>query len=324
MVEFSNYQSNTLSVGRVEKHVLNMSIVCLISISLLVLLSSSACAASKVLDEKRAKALIQESLRNQSYMISTTKLLAAMSQSTVDYRVTEATSGAAFHLKQLLDGGFVTQEIRVESYPVIPSSWRGKKHFANGDDWSKPPEERLDYILRNRKDASFADPFTLELQVRGNKVFGSSQADAMQPRPLEGSITPEGKITFSSDTWLRGASPWTYIERGPNAYLVGRAEYLITGNASGRKTEVRTYNYAFGPKVTQTPHEVSGGRYDVGAVSNLLLTVETRATATFAWRASLNALGRILLGDVVPSGTGTAEFAKKPDGTWVLVPPIRF
>jgi hypothetical protein len=25
-----------------------------------------------------------------------------------------------------------------------------------------------------------------------------------------------------------------------------------------------------------------------------------------------------------PAGTGRAEFAKKPDGTWVLVPPLRF
>jgi hypothetical protein len=116
-----------------------------------------------------------------------------------------------------------------------------------------------------------------------------------------------------------------YREEGKTAYLDQKGDQGIgtfTGTASGQRVELRWYEYTFSPEVQTSAGrqviEVAAGRLQVGEVSNLQLVNETHAVANFAWQAQLNKLGQIMLGDVKPSGTSSVQFAKKPDGTWVL------
>ena len=125
-----------------------------------------------------------------------------------------------------------------------------------------------------------------------------------------------------------------YEEEGATAYLRQKGvkdPWVITGPASGQRVELKWYEYAFSSEVRKVQVSTSrdtlylaGGRFEIGEVSNLQLVIGERAVANFAWQASLDKLGHIMLGEAKPNGNGTAEFAKKPDGSWVLVRPVRF
>lgn len=293
-----------------------------------VLLLLAACTSSAVLNEDSATALLVEALRSTPYMTSVAPMLPNMSESTKDYTGASEPDTQDFLIKRLIDGGFVKQEVKVDSYPVISGSWSGKSACAPPHD-ARDRVKFLDFILANQSTGCFAPPLNLQLQsvANSNRVVGTSNrtSEAYYASTIEGTITPEGKLTFGRIDGPQGSKgPFTYIERGERAYLVGIWDFLFSGVASGRRTDVKTYVYAFRPDLGGSGGNVPAGKFVVGAVSNLLLTVETRATANFAWRVSLDALGQLLLGSAAPSGVGTAEFAKKPDGTWVLVPPLRF
>ena len=88
------------------------------------------------------------------------------------------------------------------------------------------------------------------------------------------------------------------------------------------QTSGTTYTYAFSPEVRTSSSGIEFGRYEVENVSNVHLDGETRATATFAWKVSLNRLGDFLASHGPLSGNGTARFGTKPDGSWKLVASI--
>jgi hypothetical protein len=92
----------------------------------------------------------------------------------------------------------------------------------------------------------------------------------------------------------------------------------------GAQADVKWYTYSWNPAFqkqiqgTGISSTVVGGEVEIGEVSNLRLVDVTEATATFAWKLSLNNTGKTFLGDVHPSGNAEAEFGKKPDGTWFV------
>lgn len=289
-----------------------------------------------VLNEDSAKSRIQDAQRSERYLVSFAAIAPLFSQSTTDYRAGASDSGPAFIMKRLIDGGIVRQDVRVESYPVISGSWTGGDTCVTRNNWNDP-SERLDFILKNRNTSCFSVPLTMQLQTvaNSNRITGTSNRTsiAAYADAVTGTVTPKGEVTFDRlDGPTSAKGSWTYIERGQRAYLVNMWDYLFSGTASGRTTEVKTFNYAIIPNAegssglldSPSTGKAEVGMFEVGAVSNLLLTTETRASANFAWQVTLDKLGHILLGDVTPSGIGRADFAKKPDGTWVLVPPIRF
>ena len=64
---------------------------------------------------------------------------------------------------------------------------------------------------------------------------------------------------------------------------------------------------------------LNGGGYDIGDVSDLQLGITpTMASASFAWTASLNKVGKIFYAEDVPKGKGRVTFVRKPDETWVI------
>jgi hypothetical protein len=116
-----------------------------------------------------------------------------------------------------------------------------------------------------------------------------------------------------------------YSAEGTTGHLRGVSwgdGLLYTAVVSGRKIAVTRYQYAFSPELqsasAQRPGYFAVGRFQVGAVSGLQLITETRASAQFVWTASVNKLGEIMGAQSQSNGAGTAEFAKKPDGTWFL------
>jgi|GEM_PF-2708270 len=305
-----------------------------------------------VLNEDTAGQLIKESLPSAPFTLSTTMIQPFMAESATEYAPLPGTGTAGtpnegegadtpqepmpaevYLLRRLIGDGLVKSAVKVNSYPVISGTWAGINTCVRSSD-SSDPAKHLDYVLANQNATCFKFPLTLQLQPvsNSNRVSGTSNrgTEAWAARPLEASVTPDNRLIFHRLDGPQGAEgPFTYIERGERAYLVGRSDYLYSGTASRKRAEVKTYTYAFRPDLGQSNGRVPAGKYEIGAVSNLLLTIDTRAEATFAWSVSLNPAGKAMMeaqggGVRGLAGTGRAEFAKKPDGTWVLVPPLRF
>jgi hypothetical protein len=266
-----------------------------------------------VLNESSAKALIQESTQTASYMASPRGILPLMSRSMNDYKtMTADRSSWASVLGYLIKEKVVTQRTYVESYPNLAGTWAATQGY---------------------------DKYTMELQqaagsnlITGtceqqNNLIGSvkSSVDGMvEPNGLV-KLEPNSRVSFGHYLpYCLGTVRelhYQYSEQGTSAFLqqLDWGNLLLTGTASGKVT-VTTYEYTFSPEVRTSSTEVELGRYQVGEVSNLLLDGETRAHATFAWRVALNRIGLIMVGaGSQPTGNGSAWFAKKPDGTWVLV-----
>ncbi len=297
-----------------------MFIVCLISIWLLVLVSSSACAESKVLDEKRAKVLIKAGLQSQGYMASPGSIVPLMSRSVNDY-TTDSSGGNASILRQLIAAGFVTQSATVMSYPNVSGSW-AYDHSQYG--------------------GSVIDTYTLQLQMvsGSNAITGTGEhykhgsgvgsayrkgtVDDPYTGSVNGTVSPDGMVSLNTDgdifPGFSGRSDsFQYNEEGQTAFLRQvHNNYMVYTGEILEKLNLKSYEYAFSPKMGLTSAGVVVGRIEIGEVSNLQLTIETHAVARFAWHVSLNQVGLILLDGVAPNGIGSAQFAKKPDGTWVL------
>lgn len=280
-----------------------------------------ACGSSKVLDEKRARAIVSESSQSQSFQIIVPPpILGAMARST------DALKGSANGtVRSLIEAKFVAQNIEVVSYPRISGTFFGRKSGGS-------------------------DTLTIDLQVVGgtNAITGSftwgvrrGARQDTETGPVSGIVTPTGIVRLSTTANLRvfvDNDEFQYVENGSTATLLPThprganwfdgGSWTLTGPVSPGRVEVKWYSYSFSPQLQIAPSvpshsvKVIGGSYEVGEVSNLRLVTETQATANFAWQARLNKVPDILYGGQIssrPSGTGSAKFTKKPDGTWVLL-----
>lgn len=284
--------------------------------------------ATNVLDESRARVLIGQAPQMQSLKIPWDRVAPVMARST------NADKGATDHtLNRLIKANLVRQSLSVLSYPRISGTW------------ANPTENKPGYLYAT---------MTMQLQmdentnvVTGSCVYNWGGNDSPRREKVTGTVSPDGSVAFTDVCWSQGGTQYQYqySENGTTAYLQSTNNvngyypyWKLTGTASG-KVEVKWYVYTFTPEVKIASsgqrvlveggrylggRYVEGGRYLVGDVSNLRLVTETMASANFAWQAQLNLLGNILLDGARPSGTGTAVFAKKPDGTWVLLRLERF
>jgi len=288
------------------------------------LLFLSACTSSKVLNESRAKALIGEALQQQVYNISAASITSLMSRSTTDYRATTVTTGPAFALKRLIEEKLVTQKIEVLNYPKISGTFVLHVQTKSGD-WLTTTDSTINIGMVPATNSLYGS----QLTIKTSKAYfgGGTSRDT---DTFKGTVDPNGRVYLTLPRYTNGfrngeGIEFLYREEGKTAYLDQKGDQGIgtfTGTASGQRVELRWYEYTFSPEVQTSAGrqviEVAAGRLQVGEVSNLQLVNETHAVANFAWQAQLNKLGQIMLGDVKPSGTSSVQFAKNPDGTWVL------
>lgn len=272
---------------------------------------------TNVLDESRARVLIGQAPQMRSLQIPWDSIAPVMARST------NADKGTTDHtLSRLLKANLVKQSVSVLTYPRILGTW------AN--------------LTENKPGHMYDATMTMQLHMDENSNVVTGSCEYKQVTQLlrnddgirgkvTGTVSPDGSVAFTEVCWSLGGEQrqYQYSEDGTTAYLQSTDNangyypyWKLTGTASG-KTQVKWYEYTFTPEVRTTPIDqhvnIEGGRYLVGDVSNLRLVTETMASANFAWQVQLNLLGNILFDGARPSGTGTAVFAKKPDGTWVLL-----
>ena len=278
----------------------------------LFLVSLCSLGCSKALTEDGAKALIKEAVGASEYYVSVDPLFPLMSQSEIDYTASDS-AGYGNVIKRLVEGGHLRKSSQTQSYPKITGTFEGIDTCAGHSGPVENPEKRLDFVLANRNSRCFAYIEKISLYTNRSQIGGEARNI-----PVEGAITPPNFVSFSRLAGFQGADgPFWYIERAERAYLVGAGPYLWVGSPSGQSVDVTTFNYTFDPGERVTERGVAVGRIEIDQVTDLRLVIETQATATFSWHAALGPIGKVLLAQV-PSGSGSASFAKKPDGSWVL------
>lgn len=284
----------------------------------------TACTSSHVLDESRAKTLIRQAPQTESFQLLVNNFLPAMARSTNADR-----GPATVTLTRLVEAKLVARKVDVVTYPKISGTWVSQRQSALAGGMAP---QSLNMVLQTVGETNGISGYCV---YRWGTSPPWAGGDTGQVR---GTITPDGSVELTSACYSEGGaqSRYQYSENGTSATLrslnggePGKMEspWILSGTVSG-KVEVKWYEYSFAPEVqiirdNQGVH-VASGRYEVGEVANLRLATETQAVANFAWQGQLNQLGSILLDGTLapgakPSGNGTAEFAKKPDGTWMLV-----
>jgi hypothetical protein len=245
-------------------------------------------------------------------------------------RSTNADRGAANRtLSRLVEAKLVTKKVDVVTYPRISGTWVSQRQSALS---GGTVPQSLNMVLQMVGDTNAISGYCV---YRWGTSAPWAGGDTGQ---VHGTVTPDGSVGFTNACYSEGGvqnryqldeTETTVILRSLKGGVQGKMEspWILSGRASG-KLEVKWYEYSFAPEVQiirdNQGVRVTSGRYEVGEVSNLRLATETQAVANFSWQGQLNQLGSILLDGTLapgakPSGNGTAEFAKKPDGTWTLV-----
>ena len=280
-----------------------------------ILLNTGGCSSSKKeLNEHSARALLVEHLHSETYPV-TFNLEPLMRQTLVDYTSSSpsGTTGPAI-LKRLLDRTFVVQRSSVVSYPKISGTFSHRDNFLGGG------FQTFDYTLESVPNSN---------QLTGKWIY-TVTGQNNQTGNLTGTIGVDGKaILNTGDNGFQ--QPYVYSEEGGVAYL--RRPYcfsgeicatILIGKPTAQKVDVKWYEYTFSPDfqklITGRGQQTSvvGGGYEIGEVSGLRLVGDTEAAAAFAWQASLNDVGGLVLDLQKPTGTGRATFGKKPDGAWFV------
>jgi len=289
--------------------------IAMILIGLLIPLGACAAAAVKELNEASARVLVRDASKQEGYLISLAEIQRVMVRTMKDYTASTAPNGPEFILRRLIEEKLVAQRADIVSYPKISGTFKATQNQGVYE-------------------------FVLETGPDSNVVHGtSSEQSQNMSRP---SLTPVRTTVDVNGLFRIGQDSWLYQERDGTAQLLDQdrfgARRNYTGPASAQKVQMKWYEYAFTLEMQkQIVHEpkgpfrptglfgeikgdfVQGGSFEVGEVTGLQLMLETRAVANVTWKLLPNNLGRIFLGDEKPSGKGKVQFAKKPDGTWVVV-----
>ena len=294
-----------------EKKLLYVSLgICLLA------LSSCHSTATKELNESSARDLIKTAAETRPYVTPSDSVTSLFPKSRTDYKTFSGTGDGTF-VRQLLEHGYVNQQVESISYPKIAGDFVAEEHNpCSGSNNPNGGSTREEYSIEMDPDSnSFHGTADYE-------VCGNDSRDSLK----EGTVSPDGSMSAFAGIYRVSG---TYSEQGSTASIdlqktMWTKNWHMVGEATGQKVQLNWYTYALSPQgdnyFVQSGPDGKGfraGTINIGEVSNLRLVGDTDAVAKFAWDVSLNDVGKILR-STAPKGTGEAEFAKKPDGTWFL------
>jgi hypothetical protein len=287
------------------------------------ILITAGCSSSKELNEKSARSLLKDQYAKVHYSIPVSLVAPLMTRMPVSYASVVDTlktkqvkeNVAVYIVKRLLDAKLVTETVDTVKYPNIRGKFRAE------------PKSYCNYCF---------DEYELEMVPNTNQLKGvRSEQRQNESGQRHGNVT--GVVDTSGLVSL-GRDRFQYKEDGATAWLMDQDRFNITnykGTSSGSTLEAKWYTYVFSPELkaqiekTQVPtfggfgsaeqDTFNGGGYDIGDVSDLQLGLTpTMASASFAWKASLNKIGTIFYENDIPTGKGRVTFVRKPDEIWVL------
>lgn len=213
----------------------------------------TACTSSTVLNERRARGLIQDTL--PGYFTSTVSFKPFMGRSREDWTIPVEDSEVAFILKKLIEQKLVFQKPIVINYPMISG------RFVSG-----------------------SSVMQVQMEPNSNMVAGTCSGidfvSTARTGPLRGTVTADGHGEWIiSHLFCTGyGKQFLYTEVGsiarvallaePNRAITAGGE--LTGTASRKRLELQWCDYTFSPVLQPTPFEssifVKAGKYEVEEV----------------------------------------------------------
>jgi hypothetical protein len=154
---------------------------------------------------------------------------------------------------------------------------------------------------------------------------GAQSADG----PLSGTVDTNGTVHLIYGSQYGGANEdCTFKSANGEKTLTGKQPFLngpdvsLTGHGPGGDITVPVYSYALSSKFASLPpphqDEIQAGKIEIDQISNLLLSSDTMAQASFGWHVAFNDAAKALSGKDKVSGTGNVIFGKQPNGNWVV------
>lgn len=278
---------------------------------------TNGCAATKNLTEGTARDLIRDYARTQKLapVISLNPAVLLQRGTKIDYNALLPT-GPNGILRRMMDHKYLVQTSHVVSYPKISGTFS----------YIGPKDRKVIRSAFTTIDEDYE--YSLQSVPGTNQLTGT-----MRHIPTNHKNNVTGTIGLDNKVQLNGTNR-VYIEEGGKAILRAsgpgcyQCPIVVTdfvGRATGEKITMTLYDYSFSPEFMKLvtgsrPLSVVSGSYELGDVTNLLLSTETRAEASFTYKSIPNDVARILLdeGAVTQTRSGVVRFAKKPDGTWVV------
>lgn len=284
----------------------------LLSCAIVCSLCSCGSASTKTLNDSTAKDMIQDKMDSQPVTLPLSIFSRYMVLSRTDYaKATVPISSIASAFKALVEAGLVEKHAETIEYPVVSGVFSTTS--ANG-----------------------TDEFDLHVAPNSNDIIGTYTSIGRWGKnptsEVTGQIAADGAIQLMIHP-AAGLIIWPtsqnghYVESGSNAYLKvdanGPTEYA--GKAARQKFHLVWYTYSWSQSLQKKivgnarDPRIAIAKFEVHNISDLKLETDTQASSRFTWSLDPNDLGKIMPA-AVPSGTrtGTALFAKRPDGTWFL------
>jgi hypothetical protein len=231
---------------------------------------------------------------------------------------------------RLLSVGFLSQKSTVVEYP-LPSRATGRAVDKRN------PQSLYGPIAPPQADMSISlsiDPSTGIIDGTYDLTGATPNHDPCHST-LYGNALVNGQLAITLRfNCMTGSEKSANVNLGRSGNLVSliwptysdindTIETVLTGPSTGSPVRLTWFNYSLSPSAIKW--EKGANQYEIGSlhavsVSKLVLTgSDVESHANFEWRLDLNDLGRAVVGNVTQlSGSGTADFAKTPNGTWTL------
>ncbi len=226
-------------------------------------------------------------------------------------------------IQRLLGAGYISQSREDLRYKNVTGSYQAQPPGC-GSGGADIGEQIYTFTLSMRP--MFSD-------VSGQYTFDSWYRDRHQHSagfrgPVRGEVSPDGILNVGHGAngesrqfqdHLRGQRHHALV--GPMVFACGHGPMTVSGTGPGGEIVVPRFSYKFSDRLKPlltTSGDLKAGKYKVDKVENLILQIDTIATAQYLWHVDLNEASVAIAGKPRVTGTSEITFRKQPDGTWIL------
>lgn len=247
--------------------------------------------------------MLQDAVATKPLLVYLSGLQHSLVRTQTDYSSASTSAGGAEIMKKLLDKGVIVAQVETVTYPKISAHLSKRDSCMGGG--STTQTMSLDTLPSSN-------------EFSGLIVFTYCNG-TVERQPFKGTVRPDGSFDFPGRGFEFTAGWHGHYSESDGSVVVN--DYAGSAPA-GQKVEVRWYQYSFAPDVekrivqSDSGSAIAGGDISVKELSELRLVAETEATCRFSWFAPLNSTAAAILATDKESGTGSASFSKKPDGSW--------
>lgn len=227
-------------------------------------------------------------------------------------------------MKRLLSAGFITQSREDVNYKNVTGTFRAEPPGCGSGGFGISKQVYTFNLVMASKSPA----------VSGQYTFDAWYADTDHQRaradrgPVQGEVSPDGTLhlvygpMYSHAAYKIDSQGGNITLTGTNLFMCSGRDMVASGTGPGGIVTSPRFSYGFSDSMKKLLDPATGdlraGRIKIDGVHDLILQLDTIATATYQWHVNLNAAGEAVVGKPIILGKNEVTFRKQPDGTWVL------